>query len=64
MSEAERVTMAFLLHQIADEQNDARDHDEHHAAADALQLGLSTPYIDRWISGLLVAYKRELVPTP
>jgi hypothetical protein len=41
------------LNKIADQTNEAHDHDELHAAADVVRLGVSSPYIDRWIAGLI-----------
>ena len=41
------------LHKLADEQNDARDHDELHAAGAVAHLHGRNQYVTRWIDGLL-----------
>lgn len=43
------------LHKLADEQNDARDHDELHAAGAVAHLHGRNKYVTRWIDGLLAA---------
>lgn len=49
--------IADRLHQAADRTNDARDHDELHAAGAVVELsrgtGCNLEYIGRWIGGLL-----------
>jgi len=51
--------IAARLHRAADQTNDARDHDELHAAGAVVELsrgtGCNLEYIGRWISGLLQA---------
>lgn len=53
--------LSLLLHEVADMQNDARDHDEYHAAAVVSLQSPSDPYVTRWIEGLLRAYREGLV---
>jgi len=57
MNEDEFLALAFQLSERADEQNDAADHDELHAASDVCTIlkympELSSNYIERWLIGL------------
>lgn len=44
--------LAESLQRVADETDDARDHDELHAAADVVRSQVHTEYIDRWVDEL------------
>lgn len=44
--------LADALQRRADETDDARDHDELHAAADVVRSRVHTDYIDRWVDEL------------
>lgn len=53
----EFLAMASHFAERADEQNDAADHDELHAASDVCAIlsvkeWMQTPYIERWLIGL------------
>lgn len=59
------ASLASKLQVLADETNDAADHDELHAAAEVVRLRAGLPYdesyLNRWIQGLL---QRTLVMCP
>lgn len=54
------------FHRAADETNDAADHDELHAAGVILESdpiwALTTPYVLRWLQGLVKRHGLRVIP--
>lgn len=61
--EIERLVTPAIFRLVADQANDAGDHDELHAAAEVLQSdaiwATSNPYVMRWLLGLKKRYGIE-----
>lgn len=51
-ADSEMVARAERINAAADETDDARDHDELHAAADIVRTGFHSRYVDRWVEEL------------